>query len=182
VSLPLTGPSGPLGREVLCGAELALERHEPPDVALVVLDAAGENRDARSRDNARAAAADRAALAYLGDFHSSQVLASARVLSDADAALLQVAPVATFTGLHGATLVRLTPDDAAGARAIADWLAGQGVERLLVVHDHDEGYGIPVGRMCAHAAGQRGAAVRIRPVWDHDEPMADDVRDAQAVL
>jgi ABC-type branched-subunit amino acid transport system substrate-binding protein len=172
VSLPLSGPSGPLGRDVLRGAELALERQEA-DVELVVLDAAGEDRDAQAAANARAAVADAKTLAYLGDFHSSQVLASAPVLSAAG--MLQVAPVATFTGLSGSTLVRLSPDDQAGARAIADWLAENGVTRLLVVHDHDDGYGIPVGRMCTAAARARGVEVRSRPVWDRDEPMAGDV-------
>jgi branched-chain amino acid transport system substrate-binding protein len=177
-SLPLAGPSGAAAREVLRGAELALDRAGGAE--LVVLDAAGEDRDARAVANARRAAGDPHAVAYLGDFHSSQVMRSAAVLSQAG--LLQVTPVATFTGLSGSTLVRLMPDDAAGARAIARWLEEAGVRRMLVVHDHDEGYGIPVGRMCTEAARRRGIDARSRPVWDHDEPMAGDVGDARAVL
>ena len=57
-----------------------------------------------------------------------------------------------------------------------------GVRELLVVHDHDDGYGVPVGRMCAEAARARGIAVRARPVWDHDEAPGDDVGSAAAVL
>jgi branched-chain amino acid transport system substrate-binding protein len=53
------------------------------------------------------------------------------------------------------------------------------VQRLLIVHDHDHGYGVPVARMCAEATA---AAVRSRPVWNWDEEMAGDVGDAQAVL
>jgi len=34
---------------------------------------------------------------------------------------------------------------------------------LLIVHDHDEGYGIPVARMCEDAARETGLAVRSRP-------------------
>jgi hypothetical protein len=90
--------------------------------------------------------------------------------------------VATFVGLHGSTLVRLMPHDGVGARAIAGWLVDAGVHELLVVHDHDDGYGVPVGVMCAEAARERGLAVRSRPVWDHDESPADDIGDAQAVL
>jgi branched-chain amino acid transport system substrate-binding protein len=189
-SLPLSGPSGPLGREVLRGAELELERRAPADrprerrapggVELVILDAAGEDRDDRAAANARRAAADDLALAYLGDFHSSQILETAPILGGAG--LLQVAPVATYAGLEGPTLVRLTPHDGVGARAIAEWAAATGVRELLVVHDHDEDYGVPVGRMCLEAAGERGIGIRSRPVWDREEAPADDLGGAQAVL
>jgi len=179
-SLPLTGPVGPAGREVLRGAELALERANGTPVDLVTLDAFGEDREEQAAANARRAASDDRALAYLGDFHSSQVMASAAVLSEAG--MLQVAPAATFTGLSGDTLVRLMPNDRVGARAIASWLVEASVRRLLVIHDHDEDYGISVGRMCDEAARERGVEVRSRPIWDHDEAMAGDVGDAEAVL
>lgn len=90
--------------------------------------------------------------------------------------------MATFAGLGGPTLVRLMPHDGVGARALADWLAQAGVAELLVVHDHDEGYGVPVGRMCAEAARERGVVVRSRPVWNHDEDPGDDLGAAGAVL
>ena len=124
VSLPLTGPSGPLGRDVMRGAELALEQAEPADVEPVFLDAAGEDRDGRAAANAGSAARDPAAVAYLGDFHSSQVLASAPVLGAAG--ILAVAPVATFAGLRGETLVRLSPHDGVAAQAIARWMRARG--------------------------------------------------------
>jgi branched-chain amino acid transport system substrate-binding protein len=108
------------------------------------------------------------------------VIEAAPVLGDAG--VLQVVQVATFVGLHGSTLVRLMPHDGVGARAIAGWLVDAGVHELLVVHDHDDGYGVPVGVMCAEAARERGLAVRSRPVWDHDDSPADDIGDAQAVL
>jgi ABC-type branched-subunit amino acid transport system substrate-binding protein len=177
-SLPLTGPAGWAARDILRGAELALERAGGAE--LVVLDAAAADRDAQAEANARAAAGDPDALAYLGDFHSSQVARSAPVLSRAG--LLQIAPAATATGLHGRTLVRLMPDDRALAAAIAAWLVKARVARLLVIHDHDDGYGVPVGRMCAEAAAGRGLAVRARPVWDHGEAIAPDVAEAEAVL
>jgi branched-chain amino acid transport system substrate-binding protein len=179
-SLPLTGPSGRLGREVLRGAELAFERVRDPQESLVVLDSGGPDRDARALANAKRAADDRAALAYLGDFHSSQVLATAPLLSAAG--LLQVAPVATYVGLKGTTLVRLTPHDGVGAQAIATWMGRQGIHEVLVVHDHDLGYGVAVGEMCSAAARERGLVVRSRPVWDQDEDPGADLGDAQAVL
>jgi ABC-type branched-subunit amino acid transport system substrate-binding protein len=116
-------------------------------------------------------------MAYLGDFYSSQVEASAPIL--AAAGLLQVAPVATYAELGSSTLVRLMPHDGVGARVIADWLAESGVTELLVVHDHGP---VPVGAMCVEAANARGIAVRSRPVWNHAERAADDLGNAQAVL
>ena len=179
-SLPLTGPARDLGREVLRGAELALEGAEGGSVRLLALDTGGQERVARAEDAARQAAEDPSALAYLGDFHSDQVAASSRILGPSG--LLQVAPVATWVELGGPTLIRLLPDDRVGAGAIADWLVKANVKHLLIVHDHDAGYGVPVGRMCADAARSRGLAVRSRPVWDHDERVADDIGGAEAVL
>jgi branched-chain amino acid transport system substrate-binding protein len=170
VSLPLDGPRAAAARDLLRGVELALES-AGGGVELVVA------RD-EPVENARRAAADPDALAYLGDFHSRDVAVTAPLLGEAG--LLQVAPVATWTGLGGPTLVRLSPDDAAAARAIAGWLVEQGVDALLVIHDHDEGYGIPVGRMCAAAARERGIRVAALPVWYRDEDIELDR--AQAVL
>jgi branched-chain amino acid transport system substrate-binding protein len=167
------------GREVLRGAQLALERRAGA-AELVVADTGGEERDARAVEHARRAAADADAIAYLGDFHSSQVFETAPVLGEAG--LLQVAPVATHRRLSGPTLVRITPHDGVGAQAIAAWLVERSVTELLLVHDHDEDYGIPVGAMCEQAARERGVAVRSRPVWDHDEPPEDDLGAAGAVL
>ena len=181
VSLPLTGPVASAGRDVLRGAELALEAARNGTPELVVVDGfAEEDRDARAFANAARAIEDGAALAYLGDFHSSQVQATAPILGEAG--LLQVAPVATYAGLEGETLVRLAPHDGVGALAIAAWLVQGGVGEVLVVHDYGDAYGEPVGAMCAAAARDRGLAVRIRPVWDHDEAPADDLGDAQAVV
>lgn len=178
-SLPLRGPAARLGRDLLRGARLALER-SGAGVELVALDSFGEDREAQAVANARRAIADPEAVAYLGDFHSSQVLETAPVLGEAG--LLAVAPVATFAGLGGSTLVRLTPHDGVGARAIAEWLVEHGVRELLIVHDHDAGYGVAGGGMCDAAARERGLDVRTRPVWDHDEPWQEDVGSAGAVL
>jgi branched-chain amino acid transport system substrate-binding protein len=176
VSLPLTGPAARLGRDVLCGAELALDG----SVELVVLDSDGDERQEHAAENAARAAEDDRALAYLGDFHSDQVQVTAPIL--AEAGLLTVAPVATFIGLGGPTLVRLSPHDGVGARAIADWLVDHEVDEVLIVHDHDSFYGRPVSGMCEKAALERGVRARRRPVWNWDEPPAYDLEGAGAVL
>ena len=54
VSLPLRGPTGAAGRELLRGVELARR-----SVELVVLDASGEDRDALAAEHARQAARTR---------------------------------------------------------------------------------------------------------------------------
>jgi hypothetical protein len=74
------------------------------------------------------------------------------------------------------------PHDGIGARAIAAWLVEARVRELLVIHDHDEDYGVSVGAMCVEEARARGLVVRSRPVWNHDEPAADDLGEAGAVL
>jgi branched-chain amino acid transport system substrate-binding protein len=178
-SLLLSGPVARLGRDVLRGARLALDR-AGAGVELVALDSFGEDREEQAVANARRAVEDPVAAAYLGDFHSSQVLETAPILGEAG--LLAVAPVATFRDLHGASLVRLMPHDGVGARAIADWLVEVGVRELLIVHDHDADYGIAVGGMCDEAARERRLTVRTRPIWNAGEPWAEDVGDADAFL
>jgi ABC-type branched-subunit amino acid transport system substrate-binding protein len=162
---------------VLRGAELALAKGA---TEVVVLDSSGVDREAQAVAHARQAAADEAAVAYLGDFHSSQVHETAPILGAAG--LVQVAPVATRADLRGPTLVRLMPHDGVGAQAVAGWLEKNGVGELLVVHDHDSEYGIPVGQMSVEAARARGLAVRHRPVWDHDEDFTADLGAAGAIL
>jgi branched-chain amino acid transport system substrate-binding protein len=179
-SLPLRGPSGHPGRDVLRGAELAFERRAPAGLELVVRDTSGPDRDERAAAVAEEAVADPRALALVGDFHSSQVRHTVGILGPAG--LLHVAPVSAQMGLRSPTLVRLTPDDEAGARAIAAWVGTAGVTELLVVHDHDDDYGVPVADACVRAARQIGLAVRSRPVWDWNERPADDLHGAGAVL
>ena len=178
-SLPLTGPAAGAGRDVLRGAQIALEAADGTAPEMVVL---GRLR-CRSRwpgdANARRAAQDERALAYIGDFHSSQVACTAPILGGSGAA--QVAPVATYAGLRGDTLVRLTPHDGVGARAIAAWLAERGVDDVLVVHDYAT-VRRAGGRHVRAGGRERGLAVRIRPVWDHDEDQVADLGEARAVL
>jgi hypothetical protein len=176
-SLPLTGPAAKLGRDVVRGAVLAHEQRDG-DVELVLLDGFGQDRD----EQAVAPAGDRRPegarlprrLPLLAGARNRPLLG--------EAGLLAVAPVATFAGLSGPTLVRLMPHDGIGARAIAAWLVEARVRELLVIHDHDEDYGVSVGAMCVEEARARGLVVRSRPVWNYDEPAADDLGEAGPVL
>ena len=68
-----------------------------------MLEASGGDRDALTLEHAQRAADDLEALAFVGGFHSSQVLAAAPVLAASQ--LAQIAPVATYSGLRGETLV-----------------------------------------------------------------------------
>jgi ABC-type branched-subunit amino acid transport system substrate-binding protein len=82
-SLPLSGPAARAGREVLRGAELAAERASDSGAELVVLDGFGKDREEQAIANARQAVADADALAYLGEFHSSQVVETSPILAEA---------------------------------------------------------------------------------------------------
>jgi ABC-type branched-subunit amino acid transport system substrate-binding protein len=62
-SLPLTGPTAGAGRDVLRGAQLALEAANGTAPELVVLDGFGADRDGQAIANARRAAQDEEALA-----------------------------------------------------------------------------------------------------------------------
>ena len=176
--MPLTGPSAAAGRELLLGLELALARGKS-DVELVTLDSYSPDRDEQALANARRAIEDASCLAYVGDFHSSQVLVTAPVLGAAG--LLQVAPVATFIGLSGETLVRLWPHDGVGAAAVANWLALERLSPVLVVHDYGDEYGEPVGAMIADEAARRELSVRLEPIWD-EEPTRENIGDARAIV
>ena len=143
VSLPLAGPQARYARDLLRGAELA----------------AGDGRRSscstgEPADNARRAAADPGALAYLGDFHSNDVAVTPPILGDGRAAPGRAGR--HLDRARGPTLVRLSPHDGAGARAIASWLAERGRRPLLLIHDHDDGYGLRSAAMCADAAREPG--------------------------
>ena len=104
MSLPLGGPSAVAGREVLLGVELARAQHSG-DVELLTLDSFAADRDEQALANATRAAEDGAALAYIGDFHSSQVMATAPVLGlIVDEAIVQDGYMNALTDGYGAVV------------------------------------------------------------------------------
>ena len=177
VSLPLSGPAAQHGREMLRGARLAAER---ADIELAVADTGGRAGVKLAVAQAKDAAADPTAVAYLGDFSSRQVMATGPILERAG--MLQVAPIASLERLKSDTLIRLVPGGHVGGATIGDWLLEVGAGELLVVHDYGDDYAEPLAADIAAGARERGVEVRIRRVWDWDERPEDDLPGALALL
>ncbi len=177
VSLPLSGPAAQHGREMLRGARVAAER---TDIEIVSADTGGRAGVKLAVAHAKAAAGDPAAAAYLGDFMSRQVVATAPILERAG--ILQVAPIASHERLQSDTLIRLVPGGQVGGATIGDWLLEVGAGKLLVVHDYGDDYAEPLATDIAAGARERGVEVRVRPVWDWDERSEDDLPGALALL
>lgn len=177
VSLPLSGPVAQHGRDLLRGAQLAAER---ADIELVSADIGGAAGVKLAVAHAKAAAADPAAVGYLGDFSSRQAMATAPILQRAG--ILQVAPIASLERLRSDTLIRLVAGGHAGGATIGDWLQEVNAQHLLVVHDYGDDYAEPLAADMAAGARERGVNVRVRPVWDWNEQSEADVLGVQAVL
>ena len=164
VSMPLRGPAAVEGRDVVRAAKLALAdaqgRAGKLEVRAVYLDDTG-GRGARARwsqaaaaANARAAAEDSSAIAYLGDFDSGATRASLPITNEAR--MLQVSPASSAVDLVqpflGAgdqvpeevqatgerTFGRVIPSDAVQAEAGAVWARRLGVRRMGTVSDGSE--------------------------------------------
>ena len=109
---------------MLCGARLAAER---ADIELVVADTGGRAQQKLAVAHAKAAADDPRAVAYLGDFSSRQVVATAPILGRAG--ILHVAPIASDEKLRSDTLIRLVAGGHVGGATIGNWLLGVGARR-----------------------------------------------------
>jgi branched-chain amino acid transport system substrate-binding protein len=160
VSMPLRGPSGAAGRDVVRGARMALAAAEgtaaKPKVRAVYLDdTAGSASDARWSQavvgaNARRATEDTTAIAYIGDFESGATRTSEPITNAAH--LLQISPASTavdlvrpFLGSDQLPVVeeqggertfgRVIPDDQAQAVAAATWVRKLGIRRVELVGD-----------------------------------------------
>ena len=124
--------------------------------------------------NARRAAADPTAVAYLGDFNSDASAVSMPILNEAG--ILQISPSNSYVGLtrrEGACcgepgryfpsgtrhFVRLTPPDHLQARAMVDYLERRRVRRAFVVDD-GELYGGGLAALIRKRLG-RGGVVRV---------------------
>jgi len=164
VSMPLRGPGAVEGRDVVRGAKLALAdaqgRVGELAVRAVYLDDTG-GRGARARwsqavaaANARDAAEDSSAIAYLGDFDSGATRASLPITNEAR--MLQVSPASAAVDLVqpflGAgdqvpeevqatgerTFGRVIPSDEVQAEAAAGWAKRLGARRVGTVSDGSE--------------------------------------------
>lgn len=159
VSLPLRGPAGADGRDAADGARMALAdaNGEAAGIAVTATyldDTAGAGERARwspvqAAANARRAAQDSTAIAFLGDFASGATRASLPITNTAG--LPQVSPASGAGDLispspssddvpdvqpSGArTFARVIPSDRAQAEAGAGWVDDLGVRRVATDSD-----------------------------------------------
>lgn len=181
VSMPLRGPEGSEGRDAADGARLALAdargRVGELRVRAVYLDdTSGPGRRARwspatAAANARRAAEDATAIAYVGDFDSGATRYSLPITNEAR--MLQVSPASSAIDLvqpyldagdqvpeqaqpsGERTFGRVIPSDEAQAEAGAGWAKRLGARDVIVVGDRSP-YSRVVGsafRAEAHALG-----------------------------
>lgn len=173
-SLPHSGERA----DVHLAAKLAAEEG-PADVEHVALDST--RRDVPGRDwevgvvtgNARRAAADPRAAAYVGETASGASAVTMPILGAAGIA--QIAPGGTYTGLTraegaeegepgryrgdgGPHFVRVIPADHLQAAAALSWMRRLGTRRLLTVSD-GEFYGSGMAAMVAARARRAGITV-----------------------
>ena len=181
-SLPHAGVSARVADAVAAGERLALAdahgRAGGRPVRLVELDSAapgGSTWDpAAVEANARRAADDPTAIAYVGELDLGGSAVSVPVTSGAD--LLQVSPADGLTALTRAdpaepealpesyyprgrrNFVRLVPTDAEQADALVDWAREGGAQRLAIVRD-DRLFGRELAAEARLAARRRHVTV-----------------------
>jgi len=204
-SMPLEGPDRRAALDVLRGERMALREAGGAvgryRVRLVSLDAATEKAarwdPAQISENARRAAKDPAAVAYVGEFHTGSSAISVPLLNEAG--ILQLSPTDSAMSLtqrtlavpdspakyypkaeeYGRTFARLVPGDRAQVAALLDYMRRERVERLMVLSDED-----PIGLAYALAlrpalAHRYGIALADRQDVD---PHQQDPRDLIAKI
>lgn len=186
-SLPLSGASRPQAQAIVRGARLALEEAGGGSggvpVRYVSLNDASPRAGAwtpeRTAANARRAAQDPAAIAYIGEFNSGASAISIPILDEAD--FPQISPTNTAVGLTrggpGAdrgepekyypaarrAFFRLAPNDRVQGAALARVMRERGCRRIAVLHDgalpesgrlmlarFEERYGVPADPYAAN--------------------------------
>jgi branched-chain amino acid transport system substrate-binding protein len=191
VSLPLDGRSGAAPRDLLTAVRLAFADHgrrvDGRRLRLRVLSDAdprtGRWSAARTRANARRAAADPRTLAYLGEASSGATAVAVPILNRAG--VLTVSPSSTAVDLTTSaamrpsgrrTFARVIPNDLSQAAALAQSMRDWRVRRVFVVQD-GSAYGRDLARLfAAHAAPHFG----VRVVGRAGVPASGDERLALA--
>ena len=206
-SLPLQGASRPQTLAVVRGAQLALAQrgHEAGGnrIRYVSLDdstaRAGHWTPQAASRNARRAATDPSAIAYIGEFNSGATAISLPILNEAGIA--QISPSNTAIGLTrdlpGAapgepdkyyprgmrTYVRIAANDTVQGGALAVAMQQRGCSRVAAFHD-GELYGRGVGHWVRLWTKQLGMRIvlarRIRPSAAHYRRQARAARRARA--
>ena len=182
VSMPLRGPDAVEGREAARAAKLALAdaSHRAGELrvrAVYLDDTSGRGARARwsqavAAANARDAAEDSSAIAYVGEFASGATRASLPITNEAR--MLQVSPASAAVDLVqpflGAgdqipeevqatgerTFGRVIPSDEVQARAAAEWVKRLGARRIGTISDGSE-----FGRTMVRAFRQSLPAARL---------------------
>jgi branched-chain amino acid transport system substrate-binding protein len=181
-SVPLQGATRTLAEAIVNGSRLALEQSGSRAGRFRIRYHSLDNSTAKAGDwdpgqtaaNARRAAGDRRAIAYIGEFSSGASAVSIPILNQAG--VPQVSPTNTAVGLTtdkpGAdvgepqkyyptgkrTYVRVVPNDVVQGAAVASLMKQEECRRAVVVHD-PEIYGVGLGRNIRHAADKIGVRV-----------------------
>ncbi|MDO8210969.1 branched-chain amino acid ABC transporter substrate-binding protein [Conexibacter sp. CPCC 206217] len=198
-SMPLEGPDRTPALDVVRAQQMALRDAGSTagryDIDLVSLDAATPKENswdpAQISDNARRAAKDDDAIAYLGEFHTSSSAISIPLVNEVG--MLEVSPMDTATALtarnlavpdspakyfpkgkdYGRTFARVVPSDREQAAAQIEYMRQEGVRRLVMLTDED-----PVGVDYVTALRALARAHGIAIVGREDvDPHEQDPRD-----
>jgi branched-chain amino acid transport system substrate-binding protein len=188
-SLPLQGASRPQSEDVIRGERLALKQagNKAGDfkIKYVSLDdataAAGKWEAGQTSANARKAAQDDTAIAYLGEFNSGASAISIPITNEAG--ILQVSPSNTQLGLtkggagaepgepdkyypSGArTYGRVVPVDTIQGAALAQYMKSESVKSVYILDDK-EVYGQGVAKNTEAAVKEAGLEVAGTDSWD----------------
>jgi branched-chain amino acid transport system substrate-binding protein len=181
-SLPLQGASRPQSEDVIKGEKLALKQHGnkagSASIKYVSLDdataQAGKWDPGQTSSNARKAAQDKSAIAYLGEFNSGASAISIPILNEAG--VPQVSPANTAVGLTsnepGAnpgepdkyypsgqrTYTRIVPKDTIQGAALATLMKNDGCTKVEMTNDK-EVYGAGLAKNIAGAAKSQGLTI-----------------------
>jgi branched-chain amino acid transport system substrate-binding protein len=180
-SLPLQGPSGAVSQQIVNGEKLALAeaggRAGQFRIGYVSLDDAnpksGQWDPGVTATDAKTAAADPSAIAYLGEYNSAATAVSLPLINAAG--ILQVSPASPYVGLTSSldagqdeperfypsgqrTFGRLQPGDPVQGQAQAQLMKALGVHRLYVLDDQDP-FEVPLAEIVAGDAERAGIVV-----------------------
>jgi branched-chain amino acid transport system substrate-binding protein len=187
-SLPLQGASAAASKQIVNGEKLALAQTGgqigPFTISYASLDDAnphnGEWDPGVTASNAKTAAQDNSAIAYLGDYNSAASAISLPLINAAG--ILQVSPASPYVGLTSAvdagedeparfyptgerTFGRLIPADPVEAAAEVALLRRHGVKRIYVLSDEDP-FQTPLAGIVAEKARAAGITVLANEALD----------------
>jgi branched-chain amino acid transport system substrate-binding protein len=205
VSVPLHGESAPQGRAIVNGAKVALadaggEAGGIDVEALYLDDTSGDGGKARwdpviVADNARRAAQDASAIAYIGELESGATRTSLPITNEA--MMLHVSPGSTAVDLveeapgsddvpelaqptGERTFGRVIPDDPVQAAAGAAWARELGFRKVDVITDRSE-FGLVMKEEFIETASELG--LDVGSASNHPKPsgLLDGARQGAAV-